>query len=149
MIADLTLDAWKRWMQYAIARATTTTLTSVPIQMRDTEEVKTYPGIYIEADSTSRVESGGVTDGNVFAVEWMTRLVTTPGDDAQTATSKESHDTLRNALASVLGDCMAESWIDGQIGIRCFQLLTNAPETTEEDGYRVTSWKTTATVCEK
>ncbi len=149
MITDLTLDAWKRWLEYSIFRSMDGTLAGIPIQMRDSEELKTYPGIYIEADTTSRVESGGVQDGNVFAVEWLTKLVTTPGDDAQVATSKESHDQLRNTLSASIGDLEAEAWIDSQIGIRCFQLLTSAPETSEEDGYRVTGWKITGTICEK
>lgn len=115
--------------------------------MRDTEEVKAYPGVYIEGDSVSRFESGGVMDGNVFTVEWETKLVTTPGDDAQVATSKSAHDAYRNIIADQVGSFEAESWMDSQLGIRVFQLLVNAPETTEEDGYRVTTWKASAVSC--
>ena len=141
MITDLTLDAWKRWLTYSISRATDTTLNSIPIQMRDSEAVKTYPGIYIEGESTSRIESGGVMDGNAFMIEFETKLVTTPGDDAQVATSKSAHDALRNVLAGHVGDSRAEAWLNGQVSLVCHQLLTGAPETTEEDGYRVTTWK--------
>ena len=138
MTTDKTLDAWKRWIQRA---------TALPVAMRDDAAVKAYPGIYIEGDSASRFESGGVIDGNVFQIEWETKLVTTPGDDAQAATSKSAHDTLRNDIAVQIESSEAESWMDGQIGIRVFQLLVNSPETTEEDGYRVTTWKVSAITC--
>lgn len=115
--------------------------------MRDSEEVKVYPGIYIEGDQVTRFESGGVADGNVFQIEWETKLVTTPGDDAQVATSKAAHDALRNAAALQIESLQAESWMDGQIGIRVFQLLVNSPETTEDNGYRVTTWKASAISC--
>lgn len=146
MITDPTLDAWKRWLTY---QATDAALAGIPIALRGTEEGKSYPGIYLESDATSRVESGGVQDSNVFLVEWETKLVTTPGDDAQAATSKVEHDILRNALSPHISNTLAESWMDGQIGIRCFQLLANTPETTEDNGYRVTSWKISAIVCDK
>jgi len=139
MTTDRLLDAWKRWIERG---------TTLPVAMRDTEETKEYPGVYIEGDSVSRFESGGVMDGNVFTVEWQTKLVTTPGEDAQTATSKSAHDALRNTLAAQVGSELAESWMDAQLGIRVFQLLVNSPETTEEDGYRVTTWKATAIACE-
>jgi hypothetical protein len=138
MTTDKLLDAWKRWIQRG---------TTLPVAMRDTEEVKAYPGVYIEGDSVSRFESGGVMDGNVFTVEWETKLVTTPGDDAQVATSKSAHDAYRNIIADQVGSFEAESWMDSQLGIRVFQLLVNAPETTEEDGYRVTTWKASAVSC--
>lgn len=141
MITDITLDAWKRWLTYSISRDTDTTLNGIPIQMRDSEAVKTYPGIYIEAESTSRIESGGVMDGNAFMIEFDTKLVTTPGADGQAATSKSAHDVFRDALAEHVGDCNAEAWLDGQISLACHQLLAGAPETTEEEGYRVTTWK--------
>lgn len=149
MITDLTLDAWKRWLEYSISRATADTLQSIPIRMRDSEEVKTYPGIYIEGESPTRIESGGVMDGNSFMIEFETKLVTTPGDNAQSATSKAAHDALRNALAKHVGDCLAEGWMDSQISLACHQLLTGAPETTEEEGYRVTTWKVSSVSVEK
>jgi hypothetical protein len=138
MTTDKLLDAWKRWIERG---------TALPVAMRDTENAKAYPGIYIEGDSVSRFESGGVMDGNVFTVEWETKLVTTPGDDAQQATSKAEHDVIRNAIAPVIESYQAESWLDSQLGIRVFQLLVNSPETTEENGYRVTTWKVTAISC--
>ena len=138
MNTDKLLDAWKRWIERG---------TTLPVAMRDTENAKAYPGIYIEGDQASRFESGGIQDGNVFTVEWETKLVTTPGDDAQTATSKSAHDALRDTAAEQIQSCDAESWLDSQLGIRVFQLLVNAPETTEEDGYRVTTWKATAITC--
>jgi hypothetical protein len=149
MITDLTLDAWKRWLTYSISRAVNTSLNGIAIQMRDSANVKTYPGIYIEAESTNRFESGGVMDGNSFMIEFETKLVTTPGEDGQVATSKAAHDVLRNALAAHVGDVLAEGWIDSQIGIACHQLLTTAPETTEEEGYRVTTWKVSAVAVKK
>jgi hypothetical protein len=138
MTTDKLLDAWKRWI---------TRGTALPVAMRDDAAVKQYPGIYIEGDSVSRFESGGVQDGNVFTVEWETKLVTTPGDDAQQATSKAEHDAIRNAIATVIESCDAESWMDSQLGIRVFQLLVNSPETTEDNGYRVTTWKASAVSC--
>jgi hypothetical protein len=138
MTTDKLLDAWKRWI---------TRGTALPVAMRDDESVKTYPGIYIEGDSVSRFESGGVSDGNVFTIEWETKLVTTPGDDAAQATSKAAHDALRYAIAEHVESCQAEPWMDSQLGIRVFQLLVNSPETTEEDKYRVTTWKASAIAC--
>jgi hypothetical protein len=138
MTTDKLLDAWKRWIEGS---------TALPVAMRDDEGLKVYPGIYIEGDSVSRFESGGVADGNVFTVEWETKLVTTPGEDAQIATSKSAHDALRNTLAERLESDQAEAWMDGQIGIRVFQLLVNSPETGESDGYRVTTWKVSAISC--
>ena len=149
MITDLTLDAWKRWLTYSISRSTDTSLSTIPIRLRDTEEVKEYPGIYLEAESPNRIESSGVMDGNAFRIEFETKLVTTPGSDAQEATSKTAHDALRNALAVHVGDDNAEAWLDGQIGLACHQLLTDAPVTTEEEGYRVTTWKLSAVVVQK
>jgi hypothetical protein len=139
MTTDRLLDAWKRWLQRG---------TALPVAMRDTEEVKTYPGVYIEGDQVSRFESNGIQDGNAFLVEWETKLVTTPGLDSDLATSKEQHDEMRRHLSAHIGANEAESWMDGQLGIRVFQLLTNSPETTEEDGYRVTTWKVSAIACE-
>jgi hypothetical protein len=115
--------------------------------MRDTEEVKVYPGLYIEGDSASRFESGGIQDGNVFQIEWETKLVTIPGEDSAQATSRAEHDTLRYQAGEQIQSADAESWLDMQLGIRVFQLLVNAPETTEEDGYRVTTWKSSAITC--
>jgi len=69
MTTDKLLDAWKRWVQRG---------TSLPVAMRDDATVKQYPGIYIEGDSASRFESGGVQDSNTFTIEWDTKLVTTP-----------------------------------------------------------------------
>jgi len=138
MTTDKILNAWKRWV---------TRGTSLPVAMRDDESVKQYPGIYIEADTVTRFESGGVQDGNVFSVEWETKLVTTPGDSAQIATNKADHDAMRNEIALQIESGQAEQFMDSQIGIRVFQLLTNSPETTEEDGYRVTTWKMSAISC--
>jgi len=138
MNTDKLLDAWKRWIQRG---------TTLPVAMRDTEEVKVYPGIYIEGDSVSRFESGGIQDGNVFQIEWETKLVTTPGEDSAQATSRAAHDTLRYQAGEQIQSADAESWLDMQLGIRVFQLLVNAPETTEEDGYRVTTWKASAIAC--
>ena len=138
MNTDRLLDAWKRWVERG---------TSLPVAMRDSEQIKVYPGVYIEGDSVSRFESGGVADGNTFTVEWDTKLVTTPASEDQEGTTKAQHDTLRNTLAFQIQSDLAESWMDGQIGIRVFQLLANSPETTEADGYRVTTWKLTAISC--
>jgi hypothetical protein len=138
MNTDKLLDAWKRWIQRG---------TTIPVAMRDTEEVKVYPGLYIEGDSVSRFESGGIQDGNVFTVEWETKLVTTPGEDSAQATSRAAHDALRYQAGEQIQSADAESWLDMQLGIRVFQLLVNAPETTEEDGYRVTTWKASAISC--
>jgi len=138
MTTDKLLDAWKRWVQRG---------TSLPVAMRDDATVKQYPGIYIEGDSASRFESGGVQDSNTFTIEWDTKLVTTPGEDAQQATSKLAHGGLRDAISEHIESCQAEPWMDSQIGIRVFQLLINTPETSEEDGYRVTTWKGSAVAC--
>ena len=59
MNTDRLLDAWKRWIERG---------TSLPVAMRDSEQIKVYPGVYIEGDSVSRFESGGVADGNTFTV---------------------------------------------------------------------------------
>ena len=139
MNTDKLLDAWKRWIQRG---------TTLPVAMRDTEDDKAYPGVYIEGDSVSRFDSGGVMDGGAFKVEWDTKLVTTPGDTAQVATTKAEHDILRNELALQAQSYYAETWMDSQLGIRVFQLLIDSPVTSEEGGYRVTTWKATAVACE-
>jgi len=64
MTTDKLLDAWKRWIQRS---------TALPVAMRDTENTKSYPGVYIEGDSVSRFESGGVQDSNTFKIEWETK----------------------------------------------------------------------------
>jgi hypothetical protein len=138
MTTDKLLDTWKRWI---------TRSTDLPVAMRDDESVKQYPGIYIEGDSVTRLESGGIKDGNVFMIEFQTKLVTTPGEDAQQATSKAEHDAIRNYVSEIVESCQAESWLDSQLGIRVFQLLVDSPETTEEGGYRVTTWRCSATAC--
>lgn len=139
MNTDRLLDAWKRWVERG---------TSLPVAMRDSEQIKVYPGVYIEGDSVSRFESGGVADGNTFTVEWDTKLVTTPASEDQEGTTKAQHDTLRNTLAFQVQSDQAESWMDGQIGIRVFQLLVDSPVTSEENGYRVSTWKISAVACE-
>jgi hypothetical protein len=115
--------------------------------MRDDASVKVYPGIYIQSEQVTRMESNGVGDGNVFRIEWDTLLVTTPGEDSAQATSKAAHDALRDAAGYQIEDQGAEAWLDGQIGIRVFQFLVNSPETSEEDGYRVSMWKISAVAC--
>jgi hypothetical protein len=138
MNTDRLLDAWKRWVERG---------TSLPVAMRDSEQIKVYPGVYIEGDSVSRFESGGVADGNTFTVEWDTKLVTTPASEDQEGTTKAQHDTLRNTLAFQIQSDLAESWMDGQIGIRVFQILVDSPVTSEENGYRVSTWKISAVAC--
>lgn len=139
MNTDKLLEAWKRWIQRG---------TTLPVAMRDTEDDKAYPGVYIEGDSVSRYDAGGVMDSNTFAVQWDTKLVTTPGDTAQVATTKAEHDALRNELALQVQSNAAESYMDSQLGIRVFQLLIDSPITSEEGGYRVSTWKASAIVCE-
>lgn len=147
MTTDTTIDAWKRWLTYAISRNAASPLASIPIAMRDTEEVKQYPGIYLAESGVERIESAGIRDGNAWRITLETQLVTTPGADDQIATSKAAHDVFRKALASHVNDCRAESWMDNQIGITCQQLLQSSPKTTEEDGYRVTTWSNEMVVC--
>lgn len=139
MNTDKLLEAWKRWIQRG---------TTLPVAMRDTEEDKAYPGVYIEGDSVSRYDAGGVMDSNTFTVQWDTKLVTTPGDTAQVATTKAEHDALRNELALQVQSNDAESYMDSQLGIRVFQLLLDSPITSEEGGYRVSTWKASAVACE-
>ncbi len=147
MTTDKTLDAWKNWLNYSISKSIESPILSIPVRLRDSEETKEYPGIYISEGSTDRVEVGGVMDGNVFEIEIHTQLVTTPGEDGQAATSKESHDGLRNSLASHVLSCQAENYLNSQIGMTCFDLQTSSPITGNEEGYRVTTWKTKAVVC--
>jgi hypothetical protein len=139
MNTDKLLDAWKRWIQRG---------TTLPVAMRDTEEDKAYPGVYIEGDSVSRFDSGGVMDSDAFTIQWDTKLVTTPGDTAQVATTKAEHDIIRNELALQVQSYYAETWMDSQLGIRVFQLLIDSPVTSEEGGYRVTTWRGFAVACE-
>jgi len=147
MTTDTTLDAWKRWQSYAISKIADSPLAGIHTALRDSEEVKEYPGIYIEEGSVNRIEIGGVKDGNAWQIEAITKLVTTPGEDDQEAVSKAAHDVLRNALSKVLNDCRAVDWMDNQIAITCFQILDSSPKTTEEDGYRVTTWSNVLSVC--
>jgi len=147
MTTDTTLDAWKSWLTYSISKTAGSPVANLPIRLRDSEETKTYPGIYISEASADRVEAGGVTDGNAWEIEIETQLVTTPGEDDQEAVSKASHDILRNAISSHTNGCMAQDYLNSQIGLTCFDLLTSSPVTTKEEGYRVTTWKNTAVVC--
>lgn len=147
MTTDITLNAWKQWLSYSISKEIGSSLSDLPIQLRDSEEVKVYPAIYISEGSTDRVEVGGVMDGNAFEIEIHTQLVTTPGEDDQVATSKAAHDVLRNALAPHITACEAESYLNSQIRLTCFDLQTSSPMTTSEEGYRVTTWKSVAVVC--
>ena len=147
MTTDLTLNAWKNWLTYSISKQNGSILSALPTQLRDSEEVKIYPAIYISEGSTDRVEVGGIMDGNAFEIEIHTQLVTTPGEDDQVATSKAAHDILRNALATHVSNCQAENYLNSQIRLTCFDLQTSSPMTTNEEGYRVTTWKSTAVVC--
>jgi len=147
METDTTLNAWKRWLTYARLKSNSTALSGVTIQLRDSEATKTYPGIYLKEGSVSRIESGGIKDSNAWRIEVMTQIVTTPGADDQAGTSKAAHDALRNALSPLVNDANAEDWLSNQIGITCFQVLTSSPMTTEEDGYRVTTWTNDIAVC--
>jgi len=148
MITDKTLDAWKSWLETSIAADEDSILADIPIQMRDSEEVKTYPGIYIEeGGKPQRITPGGVMDGNSWLVEIITKLVTTPGDDDQAATSKLEHDAMRDALSPHISSADAKAHIDAADDIACHQLDYSQPETTEADGYRVTSWSCEAVVC--
>ena len=147
MTTDTTLDAWKNWLTYSISKKTTTPLAGIVIQLRDSELVKTYPGIYIAEASADRVTAGGVMDSNVWEIEIQTQLVTTPGEDEQDATSKAVHGILRDALSPHINGDMAQNYLNSQVGLTCFDLKSSSPVTTEEDGYRVTTWKNMAVCC--
>ena len=147
MTTDTALNAWKAWLGYSISRETNSILAALPRQLRDSEEVKTYPGIYISEGSADRVEAGGIMDGNAYAIEVHTQLVTVPGEDEQAATSKAAHDLLRNALSPHVNSCRAEAYVNSQIGIVCFEIRQSSPITTEEDGHRVTTWKNLVVCC--
>lgn len=146
MTTDKTLEAWQKWLSYAISKVPNSPLAGIPIRLRDTEETKHYPGIYISEGSVDRIEAGGVADGNAWNVEIETALATTPGDDGQIATSKVAHDIMRNALSVHVNDCRAQEYLDSQIGLFCHEIYTSSPVTSEEDAYRVTRW-TNKSVC--
>lgn len=147
MTTDTTLAAWIRWLEYAILRQTDSVLAAIPIRLRDTEDLKEYPGIYIEEGGVDRIESGGIKDGNAWEIEVLTKLVTTPGDEGQEATTKAAHDILRNALTLCCNDCGMTDWLDSQVELTCFQAFDASPKTTDEDGYRVTTWANVLAVC--
>lgn len=147
MTTDTTLNAWKRWLTYSISKAANSPVADLPIRLRDSEETKEYPGIYIEEGGVNRVESGGVKDGNCWQIEVQTKLVTVPGEDDQAAISRSVHEMLRVAVSIHVNSCQAEDWLDGQIGITCQQVLTSSPVTTDEGGHRVTTWRNELVVC--
>lgn len=147
MTTDLTLNAWKNWLSYAIFKNPSSPLSAITPQLRDSEELKTYPGIFISETSADRIEVGGIMDGNAWEIEIQTQLVTTPGEDDQSASSKAAHDILRNALSVHTNDSNAQNYLNSQIRLTCFDIRSSSPVTTEEDGYRVTTWKNTAVVC--
>jgi hypothetical protein len=147
MTTDTTLTAWKNWLNYSIFKELNSPLSSILIQLRDSEGLKSYPGIYISEASADRVEAGGIMDGNAWEIEIQTQLVTTPGDDDQAASSKAAHDVLRNALSPHIAGCMAENYLNSQVRLTCFDLQSSSPVTTDEEGYRVTTWKSVAVVC--
>lgn len=148
MTTDKLLDGWKRWITLQISKTPNSTLAGLAVQLRDSAELKTYPGIYISEGGVDQVEAGGVMDTNVWEVEIVTELITTPGEDGEEATSKPAHDLLRNALGPILNNCQAQPWMDGQIGIVCFQIMKSSPVTDEQENYRVTTWRNEATACE-
>ena len=147
MTTDATLDAWKRWLAYSISKSASTDLNGVTIQLRDSEDLKTYPGIYIEEGAVERMESGGIKDGNAWRIDVKTMLETVLGEDDQAATAKAAHDALRNAISPHVNDCEAEDWLSSQIGIVCFEVLTSSPITNEQGGKRVTTWTNQIAVC--
>ena len=147
MTTDTTLDAWKRWLTYSISQSQSTALDGVTIQLRDSEELKTYPGIYIEEGSVDRIESGGIKDGNAWRIDVKTMLETVPGEGDQAAESKAAHDALRNAISPHVNASEVEDWLSSQVGIVCFQVLTSSPVTNEQSGKRVTTWTNTIAVC--
>jgi len=147
MTTDITLNAWKRWLAHSISKDSTSPLASIPIQLRDSEDAKTYPGIYVSEASADRVEVGGIQDGNAWEIEIQTQLVTTPGEDDQAASSKAAHDILRNALSSHANGTGAQDYLNAQIRLTCFDVRSSSPVTGDEEGYRVTTWKNLAVVC--
>ena len=147
MTTDKTLDAWKNWLAYSISKTIGSPISAFPIQLRDSNEVKTYPGIYLSEARVDRVTPGGVMDGNVWEIDIQTQLVTTPGEDDQLATSKSDHNIFRNALSLMVNGCDAQAYLGSQIGLTCFDVQSSSPVTTDEDGYRVTTWKNQVVVC--
>lgn len=137
---DKTLESWAKWLAYIIGKTAGSPLAGIPIRLRDSEETKVYPGIYIGEGSVDRMESGGVIDGNSWSIEIETELVTTPGEDGQIATSRAEHDKLRNAVNGHVNDCRAQDYLDGQIGLFCHEIYSSSPVTRDQDGYRVTRW---------
>lgn len=147
MITDRTINAWKAWLELAIVNDEGTALDDVPVQRRDSEELKTYPGIYLEEASGDRMEIGGIKDGNAWEIAIDTKLVTTPGDEDEESTTQAAHSILRNALSEHVGSELAQPWIAGIHGLTCFDVRSAIPLTGEEDGYRVTTWRTVLVVC--
>lgn len=146
MITELAIEKWMAWIDRAIELSPDRSLDNVPIQLRDSELVKTYPGIYLVESSVNRIESGGVKDGNAYRIEVETKLVTTPGDDDEDATDQSSHSELANSLSEHIMNPGAAYWMNA-LPITCFEVLPSAPITTDEDGYRVTTWAVKLTVC--
>lgn len=145
---DTTLDAWKRWIEYRIfADPSVSILREIPVRLRDSSDVKSYPGIYLSEGSIDRIEAGGVQDGNAWEMEIVTELKTTPGEDGELATSREAHAEIRSALSKILNSCNVQSYMDSQIGLACHQLLDSSPITDDQDNYRVTTWRNEAVVC--
>lgn len=144
---DKTLNVWKQWLEFSILRAGPSALTGIIIQLRDSELEKTYPGIYISEGSVERITAGGVMDGNAWKIMIETSFVTTPGEDSEDASSKVSHDALKDILDTHVNSAQAESYIDNLVGISCHQLYDSSPATSEKDGFRVTAWQNEAVIC--
>jgi hypothetical protein len=146
MITNLAIEKWMAWIERAISLSSNDTLNGIPIQLRDSEQAKTYPGIYLVELSANRIEVGGVKDSNAYIIDVETKLVTTPGDDDEDASSQSSHSDLLDALSPHILNPGAASWMSAS-PLTCFDVLPSAPITTEEDGYRVTTWTVSLTVC--
>jgi hypothetical protein len=144
---DTLLNAWKRWLAYQFSKNPSAGISSLTVQLRDSESAKTYPGIYLEEGAINRVESGGIKDSNCWQIEVKTMLVSTPCDEDQLGTTKEAHDALKADLSPIVNDCQAEDWLSTQIGIVCQQFLTSSPVTTDQGGYRVTTWSNEIVIC--
>ena len=146
MITDTLLDNWKKWLEYSLSR-NPSPASNLAIQLRDSEELKTYPGIYLEESMIDRMESSGVADSNAFKAQIKTMLVTTPADEDQAGSTKAEHDAMRVGLSKQVASELAFDWMNAQIGIVVFECLTGSPVTTNEDGYRVTTWTTEMVAC--
>ena len=142
MTTDLALNAIKAWITY---RTTVyTSLASIPIHLRDSEDEKEPPLIIIKETGA---EEHPILRG-VLTIGIEVALVTVPGAADEDATTEEASQALNSDLFNILADTqLAIGWCDQYPGLRVFDIRGISPTNEIENSNRVTRFSLTMTCC--